>query len=57
MQLSLIKSFNRYGLSLGFSDSYNELGAKGAQLESMGYLQVDHALKWNNFDSFNQTYK
>jgi len=46
IQLALLKSFDRLGWSASFSESFENLGIKGVQLESLGYLAVRHAINW-----------
>ena len=49
MQLSLMRSFDRLGACSSFSESYNDLGIKGVQLETLGFLWVRHAMRWVGF--------
>ena len=46
IQLALLKSFDRLGWSASFSESFENLGIKGVQLESLGYLAVRHSINW-----------
>lgn len=55
MQLSLLRSFDRLGASSSYSESYNDLGIKGVQLETLGFLWVRHAMRWLGFSQFNST--
>jgi len=56
LQVSLMKSFDALGLSVSFSESYESLGIKGVQLETLGYLWVSHSMKWLNFSQFNNVH-
>jgi hypothetical protein len=55
-QLSLLKTFDRYGLSASFSEAYDTLDIKGVQLESLGYISYKHATRWANFTQFKNFY-
>ena len=55
MQLSLMRSFERLGASSSFNESYSELGIKGVQLETLGFLWVRFAMHWLGFSQFNST--
>ena len=54
IQLALLKSFDRLGWSASFSESFENLGIKGVQLESLGYLAVRHAINWLQFPQLAQ---
>ena len=49
IQLQLIKTFDSIGLSASFSEAYDHLNIKGAQLESLGYISARNSLNWMNF--------
>ena len=57
VQLSLLKTFDKYGLSTSFSEAYDTLDIKGVQLESLGYISSGHALRWAYFTQFDTVYK
>lgn len=50
-----MKSYDRLGITISYSESYENLGIKGVQLETLGYLWVQHSIKWVNFQQFNAT--
>ena len=54
IQLALLRSFDRLGWSASFSESFENLGIKGVQLESLGYLAVKHAINWLQFPQLTQ---
>mmetsp|Transcript_8641 Transcript_8641/g.14628 ORF Transcript_8641/g.14628 Transcript_8641/m.14628 type:complete len:524 (+) Transcript_8641:690-2261(+) len=49
IQLALMKSFERVGACTSYSESYDNLGIKGVQLESLGFLSLRHSLSQLNF--------
>lgn len=49
VQLSLLKTFDTYGLSPSFIEAYDTMDIKGVQLETLGFLSTSHALKWAYF--------
>jgi hypothetical protein len=58
IQLDLAQIYDTYGLSMSFSQAHANLGMKGVQLESMGYLQMRHCSDWGVYQSlFKPTYQ
>lgn len=50
IQLQILKSFDRLGLSASYSEAYESLGIKGVQLESLGYLLARNSINWVQFN-------
>lgn len=51
IQLQLMRSFERLGINASYYESYAELGIKGVQLETLGFLWTRHAMNWLSFPS------
>lgn len=52
IQLALLQLYDKRGLSISFNEALQNLGLKGVQLESMGYLLFRHVLDWCEFNQF-----
>jgi len=38
-------------MSVSYQSAHQDLGLKGVQLESLGYLMVGHTLRFGSYDS------
>ena len=52
IQISLLKSYDYLGLSVSYGEAFENLGIKGVQLETLGYLRTNHPIKWLNYSQF-----
>ena len=46
IQLALATIYDSHGLSVQYKQAIENLGLKGIQRESMGYLQLRHSIEW-----------
>ncbi len=51
INVAQVKLYDRLGMSLSFQAAHQELDLKGVQLESLGFLQLDHTLRHGTFES------
>ena len=49
--MALVKLYDSHGLSLLFKSAHENLGLKGVQLESLGFLHLRHSLEWGSMES------
>ena len=53
IQLQALKCYDKLGLSSSYWDAYLNLGIKGVQFETLGFLYQKHAIKWLSFSQVN----
>jgi hypothetical protein len=53
VQLALLKTFDKNGFLSSFTEAYETMDIKGVQLESLGYISMQHALHWGYFSQYN----
>ena len=51
LNMSQCSSFDKLGMSLSYQSAHNDLGLKGIQNESLGYLMLSHTLAHGTYDS------
>ena len=49
--MALVRIYDSHGLSLLFKSAHENLGLKGVQLESLGFLHFRHSIEWGAIDS------
>ena len=49
MALTLL--YDKCGLSISFKEAEENLGLKGVQLETLGFLQLRHCLEWGTYEN------
>lgn len=49
--MALTHLYDKHGLSISFKQAEENLGLKGVQLETLGFLQFRHCLEWGTFES------
>jgi len=50
MVMSLVKLYDRLGVSSSFNTSHTALDLKGVLLESLGFLQFRHSIEFGAFE-------
>ena len=53
--MALLKIYDSNGLSVMFKSAHENLGIKGVQLESMGFLHLRHSFEWGAFESVSRS--
>ena len=51
IQLALARIYDAHGLSIQYKQALEDLGIKGVQQESMGFLQLRHSIEWGACES------
>ena len=51
INMHTLKLYDKLGMSVSYQSAHQDLGLKGVQLESLGYLMVGHTLRFGSYDS------